>query len=87
MLYSYGDVFIAGERLQILTLLWVYGLWAGRDLYRAISALTLDLGFAVSSEGLSTLIALYDKQGVPLKKTQERPKSSYSFTEKEIFFR
>jgi hypothetical protein len=39
------------------------GLWAGRDFYRATSAMTLDLGFLVSSEGLLHLVALYDTRG------------------------
>jgi hypothetical protein len=36
---------------------------AGRDLYRATPAVTLGLGFPVSSEGLPHSVASYDTQG------------------------
>ena len=36
----------------------------GRDLYRATSIVTRELGFAVSSDRPPHLVALYDKQGV-----------------------
>jgi hypothetical protein len=41
--YMETSISIAGEGLQNL------GLWAGRDLYRAIPAMTQDLGFSGTS--------------------------------------
>jgi hypothetical protein len=35
------------------------GLWEGRNLYRATPVVTWGLGFLVSSEGLSPLVASY----------------------------
>ena len=43
----------------------VYGLGAGRDLYRATPVVTQVLGFMFSSVGLSHLVTIADKRGAP----------------------
>ena len=51
ILRLYYDVIIGNDGLQILG---THGLWAGRDLYRALPAATRGLGFCVvSTEGPS----------------------------------
>ena len=53
---------VKGSVVQAIASL-IYGLWAGRDLYRAPPAVTQGgTGYSVSSEGPSCLITLYDKQ-------------------------
>jgi hypothetical protein len=55
------DVTIAGEGLKNLGL---SSALMAFELYRVTPAVTRDLGFSVSSEGLSHLVASYDTHGV-----------------------
>ena len=59
--HSDRDATIAGDKLQNLGVRSTHAAFlAGRDVYRATPAVTLDLGFTVSSEGPPVTTSLGD---------------------------
>lgn len=72
---SYTDIIIANPELQKLGLCLAYNLWAGRDLYCAISALTQV--YLVTSNGLPRLVTSYNSPGL----LRTNPFRTYSYPE------
>ena len=64
--FFFGNVSFEKSPAQFRHLLGANGLWVGRDLYRATSALTRGLEFWSLIQGSPHLVVLFDKQGVQM---------------------